>query len=82
MIQDNTNSSGILEWENDSDNVVVEAVRKFDKFEQSRQNRTKGTKKKPYEAAPGEKWVPRTRLQWGEWPTYDEWVQKQIEENS
>lgn len=82
IIQDNTNASGILSWENESENVMVEAVKKIDKFEQSRQNRTKGSEKKPYKPSPGETWVPRTKLQYGEWPTYREWVEAQIAEEA
>jgi hypothetical protein len=75
IIQDNTLPSGILAWDNDADNVIIEAVRKTDKFEAAKQAITSG---KNYKGKKGEVWVPRNKLQWGEYPTYSGWVKEQI----
>lgn len=77
VIQDNTGSDGVLSWENDSDNIEVQAIKKTNKFEQSRENYTG---KKNYKKSRGEVFVPRVKKLAGEWPTWSDWVQAQIDE--
>lgn len=77
IIQDHTDSNGILIWENEADNVEVIAQRKTSKFDASREVKTSG---KNYKAQKGERWVPKVRKMNGEWPTFSEWAKGQVEE--
>ena len=85
-IEDYTDSkSGLPIWEMDDERVVVDAVRKVNKFQRSIDERTKGTEKKPYKPVPGEYFVPnmwsREKDESGEsvFQTFREWVEKSIE---
>lgn len=75
IVQDNTDSNGVLTWENESDNIEVLADRKISKFDASREAKTSGKKYRPQ---PGERFVPNVHLMYGEYPTYSEWVEKQV----
>lgn len=84
-IEDYTDSdSGLLTWEMEGEGVDVDAVRKVNKFLQARDNATKGSKNKPYEPRPGEKWYPRMysrkRDENGNevFPTLREWIEEQV----
>lgn len=79
IIQDHTDQDGILVWDNDADNIEVLAERKISKFDASRDAKTSG---KNYKPRPGERFVPKVKKTYGEYPTYSEWVQKQIEEDA
>ena len=78
--------SGIPIWELDDEAVYVDAVRKFNKFQQAIDNATKGSDKKPYQPAPGEYFVPdlSTRRKDADgnpiFQSYSEWVRKSIED--
>ena len=81
-IEDNSDQYGLLAWELEDEAVEVDALRKFHKFETSRDLATKGTANKPYQPQAGEYFVPRmeTRRSDGHFQTYEEWVEKMIEE--
>lgn len=77
-IEDFTDGDGLLPWEKDDDNVVVEAVRKVNRFDAAKTRRT-GAKR--YKPIAGEYFVPQlTLLEGDEWPTLEEWAQKQAED--
>lgn len=78
VIEDHTGSNGILIWENEADNIQVEAIRKTDKFEQARQS---VVGKKNYKPSKGEVFVPNVKKNFGEWPTYSEWVKSQVDDD-
>lgn len=61
-----------------ADNVEVVAVKRIDKFEAAKE---RITQKKNYKPTPGERFVPKVNLKWGEWPTFKEWVEYQNERN-
>lgn len=79
IIQDHTDGDGVLAWENESDNVEVSATWKQSKFRAAVESRTGGKK---YKARKGEFFVPDVSKMRGEWPTFSEWVKKQVEESS
>ena len=81
VIQDNTNQHGLLSWEVENERMDVIAEKKFDKFQAAVDRRTKGTKKKSYEPAPGEYFSPKLDLRGGEWPTYREYVDGLVAES-
>lgn len=78
LIEDYTTEHGLLIWEVDenADNVDVVAVKKVDRFEAAKE---RITGRKNYKATPGERYVPKTVLNWGEWPTFEDWVDYQSE---
>lgn len=82
LIEDFTDQNGLPVWEKESDRVIVEAVRKTDKFEAAKE---KTTNKKNYKSVPGEYFVPRLKLMpgWEEdgWPTFQEWAESQQEDD-
>lgn len=80
LIEDYSTEYGLPIWEVDenADNVDVVAVRRIDKFEASKE---KTTSKKNYKPAAGERFVPKAILNWGEWPTFEDWVKYQNERN-
>lgn len=78
IIQDHTDSNGILVWENEADNIEVLAERKTSKFDASRDSITSG---KNYKSKKGERWVPKVKKMYGEYPTYSEWLNEQIEKS-
>ena len=80
LVNDLTNKHGLLVHEVDNERMDVEAVKDFDKFQAAIDRATKGTKSKGYTPSPGEVWKPRLRLRGGEWPTLEEYFQKQAEE--
>lgn len=77
VIQDYTDSNGVLAWENEADNVEVLAERKISKFDAAREVKTSG---KNYKAQKGERWTPRVRKMNGEWPTFSDWVAANADE--
>lgn len=84
-IEDYTDQkSGLPIWEMDDERVVVDAIRKTNKFQRSIDERTKGTKTKPYTPIPGEYFVPemwsREKDENGNdrFQTYREWVVKSL----
>lgn len=76
IIEDSTNKHGLLSWEVDNERMDVIAEKKVDKFQAAVDRRTKGSKKKPYEPAPGEYFVPKLDLRGGEWPTYSDYLEE------
>lgn len=74
IIEDHTNKHGLLSWEVDNERMDVIARKDTDKFQAAIDRATKGTKKKPYEASPGEVWLPKLDLRGGEWPTYTDYL--------
>ena len=88
-IEDYTDpKSGIPIWELDDEAVNVDALKKYNKFQQAIDNATKGSKNKAYQAAPGEYFIPdmHTRRKDGNgdpvYQTYSEWVQKSVEDGT
>lgn len=79
IIQDHTDSDGVLIWENESDNIEVNAKWRKSKFRAAVEQRTGGKK---YKAQKGEYFVPDVHKMWGEYPTYSEWIDKQVKEQS
>lgn len=89
ILEDNTNQHGLLRWVAESDRVEISADRKTDKFQASVDQKTKGTKKKPYQPRPGEYFVPGVDVLRGEMPTFREYqeelrekMSKEAEKNS
>ena len=80
-IEDNTDQYGLLSWELADDAVEVDAIKKVHKFEQARDLATKGSAKKPYQASPGEYFVPDvwTRRSGGHIQTWQEWMESLAE---
>jgi len=82
LIEDFTDQNGLPVWEKEADHVIVEAVKKVDKFESAKE---RTTSKKNYKSTPGEYFVPRMKLMPGyeedDWPTFDEWARSQQEED-
>lgn len=76
LIEDYSTPQGIPIWEVDesAENVLVEAVRKIDRFEAAK---SRTTSRKNYKARAGEVFTPRVTLRWGEWPTWESWVERQ-----
>lgn len=74
LIEDYTDQHGNLVYEVQDDRVVVEAVRKIDKFEAAKD---RITSKKNYKPLDGEYYVPRLEKRSAEWPTFEEWVADQ-----
>lgn len=83
LIEDFTDSNGLLVWEKESDDVVVSAVKKFDAFEAAKESITSGKK---YKAAKGEYFVPKLDLKYwveeGDWPTHRSWIESQVEKET
>jgi hypothetical protein len=82
-IEDYSDQYGLLQWELDDDDVVVDAIKKIHPFEQARDLATKGSKNKPYEPAPGEYFVPKMYKQFSDDPdfqTYEAWLKRKAEE--
>lgn len=77
-IEDFSDDNGILAWEKEDDNAVIDAVKKIDPFREAVEDRTSG---KNYKAANGEYFVPHvyafgdTELQ-----TFGEWISKPVED--
>lgn len=82
IIEDNTDKHGLLTWETANDRIDVKANKKIDKFQAAVDRRTKGTKKKGYEPAAGEYFIPELDLRGGEWPTYKEYIEEMIAKDS
>lgn len=79
-VEDWTNQDGLLAYEVDDfqDRVIVQAVRKINKFEAAKESITGG---KNYKPRPGEYFVPETLLQDPEndsWPTMEEYIEGEI----
>ena len=78
-IEDNTDDSGLLIWERESDRVDVQATRKVNPFKRAIDAKTKGTAKKPYKPLDGEYFTPDVKLIDGdEWPTYREYIDNEV----
>lgn len=77
-IEDFSDDNGILAWEKEDGNAVVEAVKKIDPFREAVEDRTGG---KNYKAANGEYFVPRVYgFDGAELQTFEEWVNKPADE--
>lgn len=79
IIEDYTdNETGHLVFVEQSDRVTFDAQRYTKKSVAAVERRTKGSKNKPYEAQPGERWrtIPRV-MDGGEMPTLAEWLAEQ-----
>ena len=78
-IEDYSDQYGLLAWQLDDEPVYVDAVRRIHKFEQARDEATRGTANKPYKPRPGEFFVPRvgTQRSDGKMQTYREWIEAQ-----
>ena len=76
LVEDFTDRNGLLAWEKDHEDVLVEPVAKIDPYEKALAARTGG---KNYKPRPGETFMARATLQpWAEeWPTFREWVEEQ-----
>lgn len=74
LIEDYSNQHGIPIWDAEADNVEIQAHRKIDKFEAAKQ---KTTDTKKYKPLAGEYFVPVPVKRFGEWPTFEEWLEKQ-----
>lgn len=76
--------SGLPQWELDDERVVVDAVRKVNKFQRAIDERTKGTPKKPYKGVPGEYFIPEVHSRETDeegnevFPTFREWINKNV----
>lgn len=79
LIEDFSDQNGLIVWEKESKDVIVEAVRKQDPFESAKDRITSAKK---YDRLPGEYYVPRLSLKpWAkEWPTFQGWVEEQNKE--
>lgn len=79
VIETYTNEHGLLAYEVDDpkERVVVHAQKKIDKF-RAAQERITG--KKGYEPRPGEYFSPDLELRGSTWPTLEEYIQHQVEE--
>lgn len=83
-IEDYSDKHGLLVWEIDDERVVVDAIRKTDKFQRSVDERTKGTDQRPYKPIPGEYFVPAVHSREFDengnevFNTFREWVEKSI----
>lgn len=80
LVNDLTNQHGLLVHEVDNERMDVEAIKGHDKFQAAIDRATKGHPKKGYKPDPGETWKPRLRLRGGEWPTLEEFFEKQAAE--
>lgn len=78
LIEDFSDENGLLVWERDSDDVMVEAVKHTNPYD-SAVERT--TSRASYKKTPGEYFRPRLSLQsWAkEWPTFKDWAESQSE---
>lgn len=76
-IEDFTDDSGILVWEREDPNAVVNAVKKIDRFKEAVEDRTRGQNYKP---SPGEYFVPDIQPfdEDGELQTYSQWIEREI----
>lgn len=84
VIEDYTDQYGLLVWEREDERVDVSAIKRIHKFEQARDEITRGSAKKPYVAKPGEYFVPElySRDKNGEIQTFREWVEKEAKASS
>lgn len=83
-IEDYSDQYGLLAWELADDAVYVDAVRRVHKFEQARDMVTRGTKTKPYQAVPGEYFIPKigTQRSDGKIQTFREWIETPVGDES
>lgn len=67
--------SGLLKWELDDDDAVVDAIKRIDPFQEAIDLATRGENYKP---APGETFVPDIyKYGGGDLQTYPEWLEQQ-----
>lgn len=78
VIEEHTDSDGLLIWEYDVDGVNVTSEKKINKFHASVE---KKTSKDGYKASPGERWLPRVKRVNGELPTFKEWRESKASED-
>lgn len=85
-IEDYTDDkSGLLIWEVEDENAFVTANKKYNKFQAAVDKKTRGSKNKPYQAEPGEYFVPGLKShrvdENGDYvfQTMREWVEQQID---
>lgn len=72
-IETHTDSNGLLIYEVRDDRVVVDAIRKIDKFEEAKD---RITSRKGYKPASGEYFIPRLDKRSEEWPTMAEYYER------
>lgn len=79
-IEDFTTPDGLLAWEIDEDDVIVDAVKKTNKFEAAKQRKTGGNNYKP---TPGEYFVAAIRPPRGKdrHQTITEWRENSLTED-
>jgi hypothetical protein len=74
-IEDYSDQYGLLQWELDDEDSVVDAVKKIHPFEEARDLATRGENYKP---APGEYFLPEVyRYGGGELQSYTDWLEQQ-----
>jgi len=87
-IEDYTDEYGLLAWELADEAVEVDAVKRIHKFRQALEQRTSGSKTKPYKPTPGEYFVPRVSSRRKDpegnevIQSYTEWVEKESSEEA
>lgn len=84
VVEDYTdNETGHLIFVEQSDRVTFDAKKYTKKSIAAVERKTKGSKKRPYEAGPGERWrtIPRV-MNGGEMPTLAEWLAEQERKKS
>lgn len=78
FMSDLTDKHGLLAHETDSERVMVSATKKIDRFQAAIDNATRGGKN-GYKPAPGEYFVPDLKLRYGDWPTLEEFFDREAE---
>lgn len=78
LVNDLTDKHGLLVHETDSERVMVSAKKQTDRFQAAIDRATKGGKK-GYNPSPGEYFVPVMELRYGDWPTVEEYFQREAE---
>jgi hypothetical protein len=77
-IEDYSDQYGLLQWELDDEDSVVDAVKKIHPFEEARDLATRGDK---YKASPGEYFIPKVyRYGGGDLQTFEAWLEKKAAE--
>ena len=79
LVNDLTDTHGLLRHETESDLVMVSAKKEIDRFQAAVDRMTKGSPKKGYQPQAGEYFVPVLELRGDEWPTVEEFFAKEAE---